>query len=70
MKKSKDLGLLKKVRKQERWGGTSGSGNYFGKVGSYSVQGMNIRFQCLILHPFTDKMLQHLFILVSSLVKE
>ena len=31
--------------------GTSGSGNYFGKVGSYSVQGMNILFQCLILHP-------------------
>ena len=29
---------------------TSGSGNNFGKVGSYSVQGMNIRFQCLIAH--------------------
>ena len=26
---------------------TSGSANYFGKVGSYSVQGMNIQFQCL-----------------------
>ena len=49
--KNKDLGLLKKVRKQEKLGVTSGSGNYFGKVGSYSAQGMNIRFQCLILHP-------------------
>ena len=49
--KNKDLGLLKKVRKQERLRVTSGSGNNFGKVGSYSVQGMNIRFQCLILHP-------------------
>ena len=49
--KNKDLGLLKKVRKQERLRGDFLYGNHFGKVGSYSVQGMNIRFQCLILHP-------------------
>ena len=49
--KNKDLGLLKKVQKQERLRGDFWYGNHFGKVGSYSVQGMNIRFQCLILHP-------------------
>ena len=47
MKKNKDLGLLKKVQKQERLRGDFGSANYFGKVGSYSMQGMNIQFQCL-----------------------
>ena len=41
----------------------------FGKVGSYSVQGMNFLFQCLILHPYhyiTNKTLQHFFMLVMK----
>ena len=43
--KKKDLGLLKKVRKQERLSLETRHEH------SISVQGMNIRFQCLILHP-------------------
>ena len=35
------LGLLTKVRKQERGGVTSGSGNYFGKVRSYEKKHTN-----------------------------
>ena len=35
--KNKDLGLLKKVQKQERLRGDFWYGNHFGKVGSYSV---------------------------------
>ena len=49
--KSKDLGLLKKVWKQERLRGDFRFWKLFWEVGSYSVQGMNIQFQCLILHP-------------------
>ena len=40
----KDLGLLKKVQKQERL-------SLSRHEHSISVQGMNIQFQCLILHP-------------------
>ena len=43
--KKKDFGLLKKVRKQERLSLETRHEH------SISVQSMNIRFQCLILHP-------------------
>ena len=50
--KNKDLGLLKKVQKQERLRGDFWFWKLFWESWElYSAQGMNIRFQCLILHP-------------------
>ena len=49
--KNKDLGLLKKVRKQERLSLETRHEH------SISVQDMNILFQCLILHPIINVVL-------------
>ena len=47
---------------------TSGYGNNFGKVGS--EHSISVPDSTSLNHCSTDKMLQHLFILVSSLIKE
>ena len=43
--------VAQKVQKQERLRGDFWFWKLFWESWSYSVQGMNIRFQCLILHP-------------------
>ena len=71
-KKSKDLGLLKKVRKQERLRGDF----YFWKLFWESWELFSARHEHSISvpdstslnHCITGETLQHLFILVSSLV--
>ena len=71
--KNKDLGLLKKVRKQERLRGDF----WFWKLFWESWELFSARYEHSISvpdstslnHCITDKTLQHLFILLSSLVK-
>ena len=72
--KSKDLGLLKKVRKQERLRGDFRLWKLFWESWElFSVRhehSISVPDSTSLNHCNTDKMLQHLFILVSSLVKE
>ena len=70
MKKSKDLGLLKKERKQERlmgdfrfWKLFLESWEVFSARHEHSI---SVPDSTSLNHCITDKTLQHLFILVSS----
>ena len=73
MKKSKDLGLLKKVQKQERLRGDFRFWKLFWEsweLFSRHEHSISVPDSTSLNHCITDKTLQHLFILVSSLVKE
>ena len=72
--KSKDLGLLKKVRKQEMLRGDFRFWKLFWEswelFSARHEHSISVPDSTSLNHCITDKMLQHLFILVSSLVKK
>ena len=69
--KNKDLGLLKKVRKQEKLRGDSGS-EFWESWELFSARhelSISVPDSTSLNHCITDKTLQRLFIHVSSLIK-